>query len=165
MHVCVCVHVHMCAACVCAQPVCMRACTCAACMRACVCARVCPPPLSARECSRGSAGPWLGSSMSSGLQVSALVPSSAQTPQGLSRQLLWTPTLLRASGQCGLVLGDTLERTICLLPGRDEAGVLGKVSSGAKAGVQGARGLGGREAGGPAATQPQVRVLPVSTGM
>ena len=35
------------------------------------------------------------------------------------------------------------------------------VSSGAKAGVQGARGLGRREARGSAATQPQVRVLPV----
>ena len=52
-----------------------------------------------------------------------------------------------------------------LIPGRDEACVLGKVSSGAKAGVQGARGLGRREARGSAATQPQVRVLPVSTGM
>lgn len=161
----VCVHVHMRAACVCVQPVCMRACTCVqrVCVRVCVCTRV--PASPACTLLSGLCGALAGLLRvigAAGRRPGALVSANPTGPVG---QLLWTPTLLRASGRCGLVLGDTLERAVCLLPGRDEAGVLGKVSSGAKAGVQGARGLGGREAGGPAATQPQVRVLPVSTGM
>lgn len=166
-YVCTRVHVYVCA-CVCSVCTCVRthtACTCVCARAACVymCARV--RRVCTCVCARVPASPacTVPSGPHGALTVLPhVIGAAGRRPRQHRPDLtgsvppapLDTP-LLQASGRCGLVPGDTLERASCLIPGRDEAGVLGKVSSGAEAGGQGARGLGGREAAAPRPPSPR----------
>lgn len=129
--------------CVCPCSLCTCVCTCAVrvCTCVCACARPCLHVLWAPR------GPDCAPPRHRGCRSA---PSSAQTrPDRVCPTSPLTPPLLQASGR-KFCSGDTLERASSV-PGRDEAGVLGKVSSGAEAGARGREGWAGgrRVARGP----------------